>query len=400
MNKYILSIAGLLLLAIQFSISQTFFEEKIIAGSENDFMIVRYIKIKGTNKEIGEKIGQLAKQLKQEINSSSNHLRNKLQVKFMEFNYPIHYKRMMGVAEEYGTSLKDYSRDFSGIPYLPSRGGCSVVFYPASHTENNHNIVSRNQDFPVDYSFLQARKELHICSRPTVFEIYPDTGYSAIYICAMDLLGGVIDGMNSEGLSVAVLGESDGVKGFQPEPSSEVGLDEFLILRYLLDNCKNVEEAKECLLSVKQYYHFAPMHYMIADKEGHSFIFEFSRHRNQSRIIDGKGIQCVTNHLVSDPDTINISHESLERLNILNSLTQSKEKFSIDDLKKINSRVSPWMPDYRPAWPTSRTLWHSLYDLNSKTLTVKFYLGEQKDPKDSDRIITRYSDYIGFKFDN
>ncbi len=181
------------------------------------------------------------------------------------------------------------------------------------------------------------------------------------------------------------------------EPSVEAGLNEFQVMRYLLDNCKNVDEARESVLWLRQYYQQFSLHYLIADRGGKSFAFEFSRHRNQSHIVDGDGIQCITNHLLSNPDLSDAPQESIERLNILKSLTLARKAFSIDEIKEIQSKVTPWMPDYRPRWPTSRTLWHSLYDLDSKSMKVKFYLGEMKDPKDENRVVTKYSDYVEFR---
>jgi predicted choloylglycine hydrolase len=207
-------------------------------------------------------------------------------------------------------------------------------------------------------------------------------------------LCGVFDGINSQGLSVAVLGDGIYNDGSQPEPANGIGLHELQIMRYLLDNCKNVNEAKEALLYLKQYYSYAPLHYIIADNEGHSFLFEFSRVRNRSAIIDGAGIQCMTNHLISGQQPGKTPEESKRRLALLDSLTSIKSRYSLDDIKEINSHVSPLMPDNHPVYPPSRTLWHSIYDLNSKSLSIKFYMGETKDAKDESKIIVKYSDYI------
>jgi len=91
----------------------------------------------------------------------------------------------------------------------------------------------------------------------------------------------------SEGLAVAILAEEESVNKVGREPGDEVGLHELMGMRYLLDNCKNVEEAKETLLSLKHYYSFIPCHYIIGDRSGKYFIFEFSPSRNRSYIIDG-----------------------------------------------------------------------------------------------------------------
>lgn len=237
-------------------------------------------------------------------------------------------------------------------------------------------------------------------SRPILFEVHPESGYPSLYLCANDLLGGTIEGINSEGLSLAVLGDETNDNDSHPmEPSTEAGLNEFQIMRYLLDNCRNIEEAKESMLWLKQYYQYFRLHYLVADKGGKSFVFEFSRHRNQSHVMEGDGIQCVTNHLLSNPEVSDAPKESIERLDILKSLTVAKTTFTLDEIKEVHSKVTPWMPDYCPSWPTSRTLWHSIYDLDSRSMKVKFYLGEMKDPRDEKRIVTKYSEYVEFRLE-
>jgi len=388
----------LLLFLSQIAFSQGIFKEKIVAGSKNDFMEVYYYKIKGTNKEIGKKIAQIAKQRNITLMSSIDTLKNRLKYKYLKNNYPIHYRRMQGVAEEYGIDINDFSKDISMITYLPKKINCSVVFYPGNKTANNHDILSRNYDFSLGNIKLQpcVKDELPVCSRPVIFEVYPDTGYASLYITAFDLLGGVVDGINSQGLSVAVLTEGIVYEGYKLEQSYEVGLYELLIMRYLLDNCKNLQEAKEALLYLKQYYMYMPLHYIIADSQGKSFIFEFSRQRNQTFIIDNNGIQCITTHLISNHDTSNVA--SVKNLEKLKSMTSAKDKFTLEEIKKINIKVAPKMT-YHPLYVPSRTLWHSMYDLDAKTLQVKFYLGETKNPKNKNKIITHYSKYLKFSLD-
>ena len=105
---------------------------------------------------------------------------------------------------------------------------------------------------------------------------------------------------------------------------------------------------------IKQYYHYAPLHYIIADNEGHSFIFEFSRVRNQSHIIDGIGIQCITNHLISGQSPGKTPEESKNRLELLETLTSVNKRYTLEEIKNINSRVSPPLtqncgPDFEPS---------------------------------------------------
>jgi predicted choloylglycine hydrolase len=384
---------AMLALGLSGALGQGFVERQIVVGTPHDFMVVTHYRIAGTNREIGVRIAQLAKELGIVFAESDDSLRTRLRYVYFEREYPIHFQRMKGIADVYGISLNDYSRDISCVPYNPAGAGCSVVFYPARNTEAGHNTVSRNLDMPVD----RKQNGLHMLSRPIVFEVYPDTGYASIYICTNDLLGGVLEGINAQGLCVTVLGnETADYSRHPPEPSYEVGLNEFQIMRYLLDNCAGVDEARQSLLYQKQFYQTFQLHYLIADNRGKSFVFQFSRHRNQSRIIGGTGIQFVTNHLIAASDSSDVPAESAERLGILRSLLKSDHTYSMDEICGISHKVSPWMPDYVPRWPSSRTLWHSVYDLEAKTVRIMFYLGETQDPASKDRVRTRYSNYVEF----
>ena len=378
--------------------AQVEFQEHVVTGSELDFMMVKHYKIKGTNFEIGKKIAEIAKQMHLSLDTHSDSVINKLQTKYFSINYPIHYERMKGIADGFGVDYLDFTNNISEIPYFPIKTNCSVVFYPNNINQINHNLLSRNFDMSIGNIQMQKCKgnELPVYSRPIVFEVYPDTGYSSLYICSGELISGVFDGINSKGLSVAVLGDGIFSDGLMPEPSYEIGLHELQIMRYLLDNCKNTTEAKEALLYLKQYYTFAPLHYIVADNDGRSFIFEFSRVRNKSHIIDGNGIQCITNHLISGQNPGKTPEESKNRLELLENLTSENKKYTLDEIKNINSQVSPPLtkncgPDIEP----SRTLWHTIYDLDKKSLMVKFYLGEKAQADYSVKAI--YSDYYEIK---
>jgi hypothetical protein len=307
---------------------------------------------------------------------------------------------MKGLAAAYGLNFSDDSYDFSGLfQKQMAPPGCSVTFYPANHTENGHNILSRNYDFITgDITGRQPQGDrLAMMARPILFEIYPDQGYSSMSLCAFEYLGGVLDGINSEGLVVSILAEEESGNKVGREPGDEVGMHELMGMRYLLDNCKNVEEAKEALLSLKHYYSFIPCHYIIGDRSGKSFIFEFSPTRNRSFVIDGDGPQCVTNHLVFHHQKVDEFPEtglnwSMRRYKMLDDAIKTKEKFTLEEIAAINDSVAvpptaPGNPEFAPG----RTLWYAQYDLDRQTLTVKFYLGEKPDSENKNRVILEYS---------
>jgi len=383
------------------------FDEKVVAGSPGHFMEVRHVILKGSNFAIGKKLAEIARRDNIRISPSGERLANKVRREYLARNYPVFYERMKGVAEALGMTVEDDAYDFSGIfQYnLIPPVSCSVVFYPGEFTENGHGTLSRNFDFTTGTIEFKHPKEgeMRAVSRPYIFEMYPDQGYGSLAICAFDLMGGVTDGINSEGLAVAMLAEEESIQKHGLEPANGIGIHELLSMRYLLDNCKDVDEAKEAMLYLKHYYAFIPCHYIISDRQGRSFIFEFSGTRNRTLIIDGDGPQCVTNHLVSSYKFVRDLPQgegvtSYSRFRDLHKAITSKKKFSLDELKSINSGVAvPPDASEHPVYAPGRTLWHSLYDTEKRSLMVKFYLGEEPDPSDKKKVILKYSDYLHFQ---
>jgi hypothetical protein len=318
------------------------------------------------------------------------------------------YERMKGLADAFGVDIDDDAYDLSALPQFHIFGpGCSAVFYPGGFTESSHSIMSRNFDFTTG-TILGTRAEgtqEPALARPYILEIYPDRGYASIAVCAFDLLGGVLDGINSEGLTVAIFADDETITEYGREPFPGVGFNELMSMRYLLDNCSNVEEAKEAMLYHKHYYSFIPCHYLIGDREGNSFIFGFTPRRNGTSIVAGEGPQCVTNHPVSKYNTpaefpADSQLSTYGRYTALSTATEGKEKFSLADIISINADVAvpPDVPSNESRAP-ARTLWHSIYDVDALTLQVKFYLGEKPDPTDTTKVVLEYTPYLEFQLE-
>jgi len=385
--------------------NEIYYEEKVVAGSPDHFMEVRHVVLKGSNYGIGKKIAEIAIKNNIRVIPSGDSLKNKLQREYMAQNYSIHYKRMQGLADGFGLDFENNNYDFSRLSQNPFPVGCSVVFYPKEFTELKHSILSRNFDFTTGN--LQGKhpqnNESSALSRPYIFEVYPDKGYASLSICAFDLLGGVLDGINSAGLAVAILADSESPGEFPREPSWEVGFHELLSMRYLLDKCKDVQEAKEALLKLKHFYSFGSLHYIVSDKSGKSFIFEFSPSRNKTFIIDSDSPQCLTNHLVSRYKSAKElpNGNTYDRYKALTEAITKQHIFSSDDIKMINASVSvPPFTFYHPEYAPPRTLWYSLYDLEQKNMQVRFYLGEESIPGDSEKVKIIESEYLSLSLTN
>ena len=229
-----------------------------------------------------------------------------------------------------------------------------------------------------------------------MIEVYPDRGYPALYLCAYELLGGALDGINSEGLTVALLA-NEGAPGAKPTNRWQVGLSEIEIVRFLLDTCANVEEAKAALEAIEVYYCIIPCHYIIGDRHGKSFVWEYSYDLRRRYAIDAKsGPQCVTNHALHQYPTVAdlptaVRFESHERYRSLDrAIREGAPKISLDAIERANRNI---FARALPAPPGNRTLWHSIYDSQDRSLRVDFYLGEPR----SKGAEERRSGYLEFK---
>lgn len=382
------------------------YEERIVAGSPDHFMMVRHVVLKGSNYAIGKKLGEIvSKNGDSGPMSSEDTQRNKVQREYLAENYAVLFERMKGLADAFGVSIDDNTYDLSSLPQFHIfRPGCSAVFYPGDCTESGHGIMSRNFDFTTG-TIMGARpdsNQMAALARPYIFEIYPDRGYSSIAVCAFELLGGVLDGINSEGLTVAIFADDETMSKYGMHPSRGVGLHELMSMRYLLDNCANVKEAKEAMLSLEHYYLSVHCQYLVGDRAGNSFIFEFSPQRDATAITDGDGLQYVTNHPVSKYRSIDdlpadSQLSTYDRYRALSLATKGKAEFSLAEIISINASVAvPPGISHNETYAPGRTLWHSLYDVDAGTLQVKFYLGEKGDPADEDRVILEYTPYLEF----
>ncbi len=362
------------------------FSEEVVAGGSQDFMTARHLRLRGSQQAIGRKLAEIAQSRHGvEVVRLDPPIADR-RLEFYRSVYPMHYERALGVKDHFGTALGG-GLDTSLLPYnLPANFGCSVVYYPPSHCASGHATLSRNYDWSTgtwaDLLGPSADKNTRRTTEdPYVIEVYPDHGYASLYLCAYELLGGCFDGVNSEGLTAALLANDTGVP---PIPSNawQAGLSEVEIGRYLLETCANVEEARQALASIDFYYALVACHYIIGDRDGNSFVWEYSVNRKRRYVVDGEGgPQWVTNHPIHaraypTAESIPASQTSstftrFRRLN--DEINKAPTKRSLDDIKHANRCVSAVAPGTLP----TRTLWHAIYDCYDKSLEIDFYLGEE-----------------------
>jgi hypothetical protein len=260
-------------------------------------------------------------------------------------------------------------------------------------------------------------------AEPYVIELYPqDDGYSSLFITSFDLLAGVLDGVNSEGLTVCLNGDEIAMaenfqQGVPSFGSKTVGLNELQVMRLLLDTCATVTEAKKTLKENSHYFSFIPCHYLIADNKGDSFIFEIDHQTQEIFFIDGEAKpQVMTNHPVQMFPSIEHFPEkssfleagtsSFQRYHqLIEQLESDLPPYSFETIKSLCGAVA--VSELVKSIPSdvrmqilsqpglSMTLWHCIYNCSKRNLQVKF-LTKKEVTKDGG-YSEEYSDYYTFQ---
>lgn len=383
-------------------------QDQVIVGGAADYTEVRHVVLRGSNEEIGRALAFLAhKHHGLSSAPSRDPLRTRVQRHYLEKNAPILIERMRGVAAFFGKRLDDDSLDFTGLWYVPFRFGCSVVYYPPSMTANGAGVVSRNLDFGTG-TLRGARPtghELAALARPYVVEIYPDKGFSSLALTCCDLLSGTLDGINSEGLAVTCLADDELHSRFPMEPTdAPVGLGSLQVLRHLLDTCATVQEAKETLLANKQYYEFLSLHYLIADRHGNAFVWEYSQAHNREYIIENPGKALVTTnfsmhrHLHDNtPPSVEAARKICPRYCVLCDAIRARSSgWTVEEIKQNHLAADPSKLPQSPGRPPVRALWHALYFPSERRMQVCFYLGDRPDPEHPGKTRIVRSNYLEF----
>lgn len=378
--------------------------DRVVAGGDGDFMAVRHLRMRGTQHDIGRHLARIARdELGVRKLAWTDPFVTRTQRQFLRRNWPAHMARVAGAAAGFGADAEDDRLDFSFLAYDMGVPGCSCVFYPASLTADGHSVLSRNFDYttggygdlPIGNSRLDhlvqqygAAADRPYVGRPFLLETYPDVGYATLGMCAFDLLGMLTDGVNSEGLAVALLNDGETLNGplWEPLATHGVGLSEGQVPRFLLETCATAEEALMALLATKQYYVTGPCHYLVGDRTGRAFVWEYSSVRNRHHVIEAAGAPLpVTNHLLHEHQPLNpdSTQDSMRRLGILrDGIDATQGGFSRERIRGVNRAAHATLAvgegQYQSATHPTRTLWQAQYDLDAAGVDIDFYLGESE----------------------
>jgi hypothetical protein len=306
---------------------------------------------------------------------------------WFEVHHPVLAARGRGVADHFGIDADDMTVSLDVLGTVPTRAGCSVAYYPGDSTTNGHGLLGRNYDFGISTlsEFLGSQPwpgERPMVSDPWIVELHPSGGLASLTLGMFDVLG-AMDGINSAGLTVALLAD-DVNPGLEPSMALQVGLAESQVVRYLLDTCRTVEDAKDALRIAKHYYLGIPCHFVVADRKGASFVWEHSRHRNLEIIVEpddrlGRRMVC-TNHLLHhwpdatglvDDGVVGTATGSFERWRTLTANVTRTRAVSFTELREQLESVA-----FVDAAAPTRTIWSTIYDLEEPAVEIVFFRGD------------------------
>jgi predicted choloylglycine hydrolase len=376
--------------------------EVLVKHDDQQYMEVRHIVLKGTNEQIGKALADIARESYQtKLTRYADPLYGRARLAYMETNYPILRERMKGVARSFGLPPDDVVYDTSFLNFGTGGPECSAVFIPAAFSATGTNFYAANRDY-----YLASRSEVmggkrqpgerDVTSQIFVIELYPDKGYPSIAVGSMELLNGPVDLVNSKGLAVAALEDDTfGMGRVFGDPSRMSGLSLYQACRLIIDTCATVDEAKQAILDNKIVMAILPVHMIVMDSSGKSFIYEKSSADFSDRFIDNDGKpQVITNHSVADYPTLdkfpapaNDSYDTFNRYRSLDGYVKAHTgPFSYDDGRDAMSlaygRVNEASEGGYHKLPL-RTLYTALVDIEKRSVWLKVYSRDGKiDPKD------------------
>ncbi|ASO18082.1 Penicillin acylase precursor [Actinoalloteichus hoggarensis] len=357
-------------------------------------LTVRHVRLQGTNEEIGESLGKTARS-RYQVSPQDLLLPADVAAGRREWaarHYPELLQRGAGIARSFGLDPSDPEVDALGVgfnvalPVPPQVMGCSVVAAP---TTDSGIVLQRNFDF----GFLSLPEMIlgpgaypeapAMLSEPYLMEIHPtDGGMSALFMCAFDLCNGVIDGMNEAGLVVSLMQLIDRTDSEFAPPAVEPGLNEFEVLRFLLDRCRTVGEAQRVFEEQRPYLSWLPCHYVIADADGAVMLVEPDDAGVMQIRTTRDGPMCSTNHslLRQLPDSSRNDPEilgSLDRLRVLTDtvVADSAGSFGSDRLAAAAGQVAVSTRRPEDGSVLGGTLWSAAYRPGDRSLSIRYWAG-------------------------
>ncbi len=250
--------------------------------------------------------------------------------------------QMLKLFEEYCPGLNEEIQGFAvelgilprqvfyyAMTYL--RPGCSQMAVLPSKTENGHILMARN------YDFSDKMEEMTLVTTKIKGK-YAHIGFSLLQF-------GREDGMNEHGLAVSQTSAGLPVGNFEfAAKPAIIGLQFWAVIRSVLENCKDVEDAIQWTKDMPIAFN---INLMVADPYGNAALIETFNGIKAVRRIDAQSEKQFihsTNHVHLEelksfaPMSMK---NSLERYLLIEDTLNNINPISIDDLKRLLTTKYP-----------------------------------------------------------
>lgn len=263
-----------------------------------------------------------------------------------------------GFADTVGVSVEQVI--FYAMTYLER--GCSLMAALPGKTKNGHTLLARNYDFndsieEMCFAYTEIKgKYRHIGSTLNLF--------------------GRCDGMNEHGLAACKASNGLPVGNFEGGQKAGVtGFSFWIVIRSILENCKNVKEAIDWTMNAPIGYNIS---LMVADKDNHIALLQCIDGHKAYRILGEESAETylsVTNHTVLEeikPYEKMVIDSSVIRNNRITELFQNNDKVSKNALKQLLSLSYPnglCCHYYDEFFGTLRSM---IFDVTEQTIEMTF----------------------------
>lgn len=263
-------------------------------------------------------------------------------VKIYEKEYPEIPEEIRGIADGQGMPFETLAAFLLGMYSYTACNFCTCV---ALKTEDGHILFGRNSDFLTQLEDAYESFYYHLNGT------YRFIGNSTAFV-------EIEDGVNEHGLAVGLT--------FIYSKEKTPGLNAGMLVRYLLEKCRSVEDCKNALsrLTIGSAQTLT-----IADRTGNMAVVECNAHEKAVITPKDRAFVCTTNHFNSacmkkynNKVDDEVTMFSRRRYQVAAKALTDQTEYSADFLKNLLSGKYGFMCQYDRS-KGGDTVWSSLYDL-------------------------------------
>ncbi len=159
-------------------------------------------------------------------------------------------------------------------------------------------------------------------------------------------------------------------------------------------------------MATKQYYQYVPVHYLIADRNGNAFVWEYSESHNKEYIIENPGQPLVMTNFTLHKQLENGKPPSAEKARATCKryayLSEKLATGAFDDEtirgfhKSCDAQASQAA---NPKQPPERTFWHAFYYPEDRRVRLSYYLRDEPYPGEPRFVKPIRTDYLEFRLE-